>query len=398
MICDRYVAADEALLLNSSHPNLLIIGASTRAAAFSALRAGLRPLCLDMYADLDLQTHAPVHRIDNYPYGLIAALKALPRMPLIYVGGLENQPEILQVADEFHDLLGNTVKQVESARDVQLLSEVTRLAQVSFPEWRLADNPPPLDGTWILRPQYGSGGRGITTWDEQARDSDILRESHLFQKRIFGKSYSGLYVASADVGDIRFVGITEQLIGLPECHASEFQWCGNIGPTTLSVPIEHKLRRIGNVLKWKAGLKGVFGVDFILTEDEQIFVTEVNPRYPASFELLEFATGHALLQTHMACFGEYDTTTSWNSQTTGPLWGKAVYYAPEDFQLSESLTAQGCHFSEFPAIADIPEPGSQFRTGEPVCTLFAQGSNVHQCREKLTQHLEAFHRLMMPSS
>jgi len=32
---------------------VLIVGASARAAAFSALRAGLRPWCADLFADLD---------------------------------------------------------------------------------------------------------------------------------------------------------------------------------------------------------------------------------------------------------------------------------------------------------------------------------------------------------
>ena len=42
--------------------SLLIVGGSTRAAAFSALRAGLRPWCADLFADLDLQQRLPSAR------------------------------------------------------------------------------------------------------------------------------------------------------------------------------------------------------------------------------------------------------------------------------------------------------------------------------------------------
>ena len=125
--------------LNGAEPNLLIIGASTRAAAFSAKRAGYRPLCLDIFADADLQANAVVRRIENYPQGLIQALQSLPRFPLLYVGGLENQPEVLQVARERHDLLGNDADVVAAARDPAQLAESVRMAQVEMPEWRTAE-------------------------------------------------------------------------------------------------------------------------------------------------------------------------------------------------------------------------------------------------------------------
>jgi len=41
-------------------PSLLILGASTRAAAHSARRAGFRPICADMFTDEDLREVAEV--------------------------------------------------------------------------------------------------------------------------------------------------------------------------------------------------------------------------------------------------------------------------------------------------------------------------------------------------
>ena len=48
----------------NTRQNLLILGASTRAAAFSALRAGLAPRCVDFFADRDLAAVCPVERVD----------------------------------------------------------------------------------------------------------------------------------------------------------------------------------------------------------------------------------------------------------------------------------------------------------------------------------------------
>jgi len=182
--------------LSGAEPNLLIIGASTRAAAFSAKRAGFRPLCLDMFADIDLQANAVVRRIENYPTGLIQALQSLPRLPLLYVGGLENQPEVLQIAGEYHDLLGNDADVVEASRDPARLAESIRMAQVEMPDWKSADDPPPKDGSWIVRPLFGSGGRGIQIWDDELDDSTVLSEPHGFQKLIEGTPYSAAYIAS----------------------------------------------------------------------------------------------------------------------------------------------------------------------------------------------------------
>ena len=42
-----------------TNEHLLLFGASVRAAAFSALRAGLRPWCADLFGDADLQARCP---------------------------------------------------------------------------------------------------------------------------------------------------------------------------------------------------------------------------------------------------------------------------------------------------------------------------------------------------
>src|SRR5262245_19294559 len=78
-------------------PHLLIIGASTRAAAVSAVPAGLQPTCVDLFADSDLAGLCPVVRLPakDFPAGFQRAAQLAPPGPFIYVGGLENHPEIV---------------------------------------------------------------------------------------------------------------------------------------------------------------------------------------------------------------------------------------------------------------------------------------------------------------
>src|SRR5205807_1077251 len=78
--------------------SLIIVGASARAAAFSALRAGLRPWCIDLFADADLRARCPVTHLepDRYPYGLAELLPQAPPGPWMYTGGLENRPNLIR--------------------------------------------------------------------------------------------------------------------------------------------------------------------------------------------------------------------------------------------------------------------------------------------------------------
>src|SRR5437660_693977 len=78
--------------------HLLIVGASARAAAFSALRAGLEPWCLDQFADADLCARCPavLVRPRLYPRGLVALARKAPPGPWLYTGGLENRPRLVR--------------------------------------------------------------------------------------------------------------------------------------------------------------------------------------------------------------------------------------------------------------------------------------------------------------
>ncbi len=377
--------------LQTSDFRIIIVGASTRAAAFSAIRAGYAPICLDRYGDADLRYRATVETFPETADELRELLRKWPGVPVIYTGGLENRPDLLDAIAETHPLWGNTSEAVSLARDNQLLQEVARLARVGFPEWKTADQAPPPDGTWLLRPQFGCGGRGISVWTPEQSQSEILQESHFFQRKIEGDAYSALFIATAEAGDVRFIGLTKQLIGLEECNSSGFQWCGNIAPMAFPVPTELSIRRFGNVLKWKMKVVGLFGIDFILDADGFPWVTEVNPRYPASLELLEHITGIPFLREHCRCFSpELLPETDWNLAHPGEFVGKAVFYSGSDLTLSTSLIdPASVPVETIPSVTDLPEAGKLIEKGAPVCTLFAESTSSEETEQQLLQQLRA---------
>lgn len=355
------------------------------------MRAGYQPICLDAFADADLAAVATVQRIEPYPDALVEALEALPRCPLMYVGAIENLSYIIAVAEQFHRVHGNTVEVVEQVRDPRSLAHSLRLIRCALPQWRPANDPPAADGSWVLKPLASAGGRGIAVWDESAATSPTLKEPHVFQQRIEGTPCSAVFLAPDGIGDVRFIGLTEQLLGEPACRADKFMWCGNIGPIAFSVQTESQIRRIGNVLKSQTGLRGLFGIDFVVDKDGVPWVMEVNPRYPASLELLEFATRQALIPQHNGCFTDEEELlvplSDWQAPQCPSILAKAVLYAKRDFLVAQALPVDLNAPQQFPEYADVPSVGSTIEAGQPICTVYAAATTLEECRILLFENV-----------
>lgn len=373
-------------------PEIIIAGASTRAAAFSALRAGFRPRCLDRYGDADLRAVAPTQVIDDYPHGLIAALEHCPEAPLMYVGALENAGSVLEFLEMGRPLAGNSRDVVRRVRDPEVVAEAFQEFNLPFLEVHGRHDVPPRDGNWLLKPLHSGGGRGIAVW---TADTPTPDEPYYFQQRAIGNSYSAVFVAPTDQRDVRFVGITRQIVGDPRLGGGPFGWCGSVGPETLKVEIEQIVRRIGNVLSWKLGLSGLFGFDFVLDADGLPRLTEVNPRYTGSVEVLEHTLKLVLIRDHCAMFGLELPEFVAPSPGVSAM-GKFILYSDRDWMAPDPadwlLPDEWIHaemWREVPRLADLPTAGTVVRAGQPICSLFVTGETPSECLEELPQRLAA---------
>lgn len=368
----------------SSGPPLLVIGASVRAAAFSALRAGFTPICFDQFSDVDLQAVAESHRVGRDAAEFLSVVTRHPGVPIVFAGGLENHPEVVAKLAETHPVWGVDAEQISQVRDPEQVTAALKSARLPCLEVCSSQEPPDPDGDWLLKPLRSAGGRGIVPWTSEVADAPTLAEPHYFQKRAEGTSYSGVFVGYEGVGDVRFVGLTEQLIGETSFHGQPFAWCGNIGPVVLSVEVESRVRRIANYLKWKFALRGLFGVDFVVTPDGELGVTEVNPRYPASVEILEYTTGTSLMREHAVCFQEdLELTENDWEPAVGSVLGKGIVYSPARATVQFQLTFDQNGYRRWPRYADVPPAGTSLERGEPVLTVFAHGGTGAECRERL---------------
>src|SRR2546430_2673355 len=109
--------------------SLLIVGASARAAAASARRAGFEPWCADLFGDSDLRAMVPESvrcPANRYPGGLANLLAHAPIAPWIYTGGLENHPKLIKTMAALRPLWGNGPEALRASRDPFAVQSVLR--------------------------------------------------------------------------------------------------------------------------------------------------------------------------------------------------------------------------------------------------------------------------------
>jgi predicted ATP-grasp superfamily ATP-dependent carboligase len=355
--------------------DLLIIGASARAAAASARRAGLRPWCADLFADSDLQHLGPVVRIASadYPHGLLRVLADAPAAPLLYTGGLENYPNLL--ARIARPLWGNGPHVLRQVRSPFLLSRRLRALGLPCPGVRAR---PAAGQRWLLKPRRGSGGFGIRPYSGVRFNP----RTHYLQEWLDGTPCSAVFLGRA-TGQADLLGATRQLLGTPWLHARDFAYAGSIGPLPLTPAERRAWQALGDVLAGDFGLRGLFGVDAIL-RDGCPWPVEVNPRYTASVEVLERSLDQPLLALHCAVFAERPVPVLAPSKA-GVLWGKAILFARHELTFP---AAPWCSA----AFADIPAAGTTIAAGRPVLTLFAAGADVAECERRLQESAVALDR------
>jgi predicted ATP-grasp superfamily ATP-dependent carboligase len=319
----------------------------------------------------------------------------------MYTGGLENWPGLVLRMRRRRPLWGNTEVELCAVRDPRRVHRALHSAGLAAPEVRVHPDRLPGDRRWLRKPLRGARGTGVEFLDP-SESQFAERGCSYFQEFIDGEPCAALYVG--DGRRCAWLGLTRQLVGMPWLNAGPFCYCGSIGPIEPQEPLRQSLETIGAVLAGSFGLRGLFGVDGVL-QDNTFWPVEINPRYTASVEVLEYATGLQALARHRDIFLGSKLEASVNleppsSAAISPLGrciaddgkyvGKAILFARRDVRVrpdgpwcAELLSP--APLAQVPAFADIPAAGEEIAAGRPVVTFFARGSSASDCEVRLRQ-------------
>jgi predicted ATP-grasp superfamily ATP-dependent carboligase len=353
---------------------MMLVGNSVRAAAFSALRAGWLPWCLDCFADADLAERAPARRLrGRYPEAIVEESGDAPEGPWMYTGCLENAPEVLEALQTRRPRLwGADAATVRRVRHRQWLAEQCAAVGLAMPR---AGKWPPGPGRWLVKPIASGGGQGIRPWAD-SEGMNISTHVHV-QEWMSGTAVGVIFAGTT------LLGATEQLVGVEWLRSRGFQYAGSVGPIALPGVVQTRLHALAKRLD----LPGLFGIDGLL-EGERFTPLEVNPRYTASVEVLEMACDFSALQWHRAAFEPGVETPK--VPRPRRCVAKGILYAAVETIFPEQGPWSGMEnrpVTELLPYADVPGVGERIAAGAPLFSVFAQGQNRAEALSTLHQRV-----------
>lgn len=351
-----------------SGPQLLIVAACGRALAESARRGGWSPLVIDGFADQDTRAAAArclpaaggSGRLD--PDRVRAQLRQVPRdVGIVYGGGLEAWPELVDDLAAHGRLYGNATHIVRSVQDPDSFFGLLRGNGIPHPD--TCDRKP--SGPAWLRKRAGScGGEHVWPATMAAPDSGA---SVYYQRYVEGRPMSALFLADGHAA--RVVGFNRQWIAWEDSRAP-FRYGGAASRARLSLLYAAMLEEWAGILARELGLRGLNGIDFIATDRGPVIV-ELNPRPCATFELYDPDLRYGLVALHIqSCRQGLPRTIPWLQRR---FRAHAVVYAPCALRVPTGL--------DWPFWArDLPHGGQFIAAGHPLCSVHGEGGNVRAAR------------------
>ena len=357
----------------------LIIARSGRALAVSAKRAGYNVHVIDCFADEDTKSFSEsVHQLQYHCDGfaekqlLEQSREVISRHPNIKVvigTGFETIPDLLEKLSEFVPVLSNSKNTVVRLKEPVSFCEILNRNAIKHPDISLSR---PIDSKkWLIKKVAGIGG-GHVHWLEQAcseSESDCY-----YQEYISGVVSSVVFLANGSHANI--VGFNQQLQS-DQFADMPFLYQGAVSVNVTSDNHKHVIEEIIKKITEKTGLTGLCGLDYIVDDTGDIYVLEVNPRPPSTFELHE--SEQSLFAAHLACFD--GRLVDYERENIENLRGYAILYAKQDVQISNRI-----NWPKY--VKDRPSSGNEIPAKFPVCTVHAQDNSIDKVKALLFNRLD----------
>ncbi len=378
----------------------MLFGATVRAAAQSAKRAGFHVVGADLFGDTDTLDACDEHvLLRNTTDWQRLSAATQPALKLMVGGICLNE---FPAAGPFFDqnLFDQNPQPNADFKLPDSLRAIARECGLDVPESRRTDawvrinagkGDTRIAGQWLRKSLNSSGGLGVA-WAEPvaASASKVPAGEVIFQRWMPGRPYGVTFFAAARKTHV--MGIFRSLFVRRGIHP--FVYAGSVGPFSEELlmrsglaNLKSRLDELGAALRERFGFRGLFNVDLVVDTKGRGSILEVNPRWTAASELVErsmirgghFSHGDSLIRWHVAArqavtnfsLPEFLLSNLANLETGAGCGFKRVVYARRpgrmDVRQLRSLE-QGEHL-EF---ADLPPPSRWHSAGDPVFTVIGR--------------------------
>jgi predicted ATP-grasp superfamily ATP-dependent carboligase len=368
--------------------SLLVLANSARAIAESAHRGGYRVTALDGFCDQDTQAVADCWPVTQGFANLDADIvteelaSIIPGHPcgVVYGAGLEEATPLLKRLAACCRLLGNDPSVLELLRRPRRFFSLLDRLGIAHPKVSYKVPYAATDRHWLIKRAGSCGGQGVANFSAEYAATD---PACYYQKYIPGEVMSVLFIANG----ARHRTIGYNLLGVGGSKPSTpFLYSGAIGQVSPRDVVRNQIEPIVDRLVCELALQGINSLDFI-SNDAGVYVIDINPRPTATLELYEDLAPDGWIKQHIqACGGELPLGPIISSAM---MHGHQILYAPQNLEIPGGIT--------WPQwVKDRPRSGSIITQGQPICSLYAEGSSIveveaalHRRREKIAQMLES---------
>ena len=368
---------------------VLLVGVSVRMLAQSCRRAGIEPLALDWFGDTDTAACArfcaAVGSEDGRDFDralLLATAEDLAPAEsgtaLIYGGGLDGRPDLLDSLRTGRTLFGNPPETVRAVKTPHVFFSLLDRLGIPYPPTRFgaAANLSDPD-RWLVKNQATEGGTGVTAFHAGA----IVPPGCYLQRHLPGPAHSLLFLANGS--EIAAVGFNRLAVSR---HRAErpMLFAGATTPTTLLPEQRGAAQGYARALTRALQLVGLNSLDFII-DDGQCRVLEINPRPSATLGLHDDRYRRGLLAAHLdACRGHLTP----RGPHLDPPRGFRIVYAHRS-----GLMPDHVRWPDW--AADRPRAGTAITAGHPLCSVAAEARSLSQAERQLFERERLIHAALM---
>ena len=352
---------------------LLVAGFATRHVAASAHRAGYTVYAVDHFCDADLYVYVQdaetFLECADLPHIVTFACKKWDIDGILVTSGAES------LMIDAAPVLGSIAECAERFCDKQHIQTFFEKHDIPTPK-QISLLSFESGKKYMLKPLQGAGGwknRVVTEKSEVDEWFEEFQVPFLLQEYVSGIPASVCCVTTGM--EARALAVNLQL--MRDSPTVPFGFSGSCTP--LVHPCTEQLISLAEKAALASGCIGIIGVDFII--GDEIWAIEMNPRFQATLETVERATGINIVQTHIdACHGVISV-----SIPRVPCYHqrsiRRILFAEKDFIWPE-------HFAEDQSdillrFSDIPKPGTVFELGHAMISVYGTGMDLATAEQDL---------------